>query len=153
MQMMRARIYGHVWDLDARFPERRAGLMAQWLTGKSFKTTTAMRPLQRHGAGAGESRGGGLLISRHNPREGKRPSDVAVCLKLREICLACLYMCLCVCVCKCWRAHMGLIMLAELLSAKSEASQLSPGVSSELEAGLITSWGGQGGCCAGGRGE
>lgn len=39
---------------------------------------------------------------------------------------------------------MALIMLAELLSAKSEASQLSPGVYTERgepEAGLITGWG------------
>lgn len=38
---------------------------------------------------------------------------------------------------------MALIMLAELLSAKSEASQLSPSISSEMEAGLITGWGRQ----------
>lgn len=38
---------------------------------------------------------------------------------------------------------MALIMLAELLSAKSEASQLSPGIYTEREpeAGLITGWG------------
>lgn len=42
---------------------------------------------------------------------------------------------------------MALIMLAELLSAKSEASQLSPGVYTECgepEAGLITGWGREG---------